>query len=432
MAEGNRTAHWMGLLTILVIVTGCFDEGSDEGAAGGLQIAFTNVSDVDKIQTPDITISLAGTASSDVEIETVEWTNDRGGRSNANGLETWVTGNIVLQVGLNNITITATDIDGNSTSKHLAVEREGASSSPPSDTSEPTAIFSYRSDFGSPALVDGATILPSTVYFRFQPTQAWVDRGITQIDYRCCKGISGPGEGATYDINSSSNSGPWTASADLSSLATGGVRRLRVLTHFADGSEAEVRTFDFTVGESNAPNRPPTISGNAPNNATVGVAYRFLPVGSDPDGDQLTYSIDNKPPWANFDMATGELSGMPSNSDIGEFRNIVISVSDGRATDSMSAFTLTVAPISGGSATVTWSAPTERTDNTPLNALAGFDIHYGQSSRNYSNTIAVNNPGLTTYVVNNLSAGTWYFSVVAIDTYGQESAYSAEGQIVIP
>jgi hypothetical protein len=76
--------------------------------------------------------------------------------------------------------------------------------------------------------------------------------------------------------------------------------------------------------------------------------------------------------------------------------------------------------------TLNWTPPTQNTDGTPLTNLAGYDIHYGTSSRNYTRSITVNNPGIATYVVSNLSPGTYYFSVAALNTDGTESPLSAE------
>ena len=51
---------------------------------------------------------------------------------------------------------------------------------------------------------------------------------------------------------------------------------------------------------------------------------------SDADGDTLEFSIARKPAWANFDSATGRLSGTPDAEDVGNFTNIAITVTDGQ------------------------------------------------------------------------------------------------------
>ena len=78
-------------------------------------------------------------------------------------------------------------------------------------------------------------------------------------------------------------------------------------------------------------------------------AYSFTPTASDDDaGTTLTYSITNRPSWATLNTTTGELSGTPSNADVGTSSGIVITVSDGSLNASLASFTITVARDSDG------------------------------------------------------------------------------------
>jgi len=77
-------------------------------------------------------------------------------------------------------------------------------------------------------------------------------------------------------------------------------------------------------------------------------------------------------------------------------------------------------------------APTERIDNTPLTDLAGYQIHYGQSSNQMNNVITVSNPGLTTFVVENLPSGAMTFAIRAYDSIGQFSALSNKITRTVP
>jgi Fibronectin type III domain len=76
--------------------------------------------------------------------------------------------------------------------------------------------------------------------------------------------------------------------------------------------------------------------------------------------------------------------------------------------------------------TLDWQPPTENTNGTPLTNLAGYYIYYGTQSQNYTNTIQITNPGVTTYVVENLSPGTYYFVIAAYNSAGEDSADSAQ------
>ena len=194
------------------------------------------------------------------------------------------------------------------------------------------------------------------------------------------------------------------------------------------GSSGEPTTVNATTPDpSPTPtNRPPTISGVPPTQIAVGQLYDFTPQASDPEGATLTFSIANKPGWATFSSATGRLTGTPSAT--GTTQGVRISVTDGANSVSLATFNITVTsgtttpPPAVGSATLTWQPPTERTDGSVLSNLAGYRIYYGNSPGNYSQTVNLNNPGLSSYVIDNLAGGTWYFTMTAVDAAGLESA----------
>jgi Putative Ig domain len=171
-------------------------------------------------------------------------------------------------------------------------------------------------------------------------------------------------------------------------------------------------------------NAPPTISGTPINTVTAGSAYSFTPAAKDSDGNALTFSVQNKPAWATFNTTTGQLLGTPTAANVGSYANVVIAVSDGQASASLPAFTLTVSPSSIRSATLSWTAPTQNTDGSALTDLGGYRIYYGTSASALNQTITVSNAGLTTYVIDSLATGTWYFAVKSLDTGGVESDLS--------
>ena len=155
-----------------------------------------------------------------------------------------------------------------------------------------------------------------------------------------------------------------------------------------------------------------------------GTAYSFQPAASDPDGDPLTFSIANAPRWASFSTATGRLQGTPTAADVGTYDNIVIGVGDGKATAALPAFAVTVLAVATGSATLSWTPPTTNTDGSPLTNLAGYRVYWGPAAGNYTSSVALNNPGLTAYVVGDLAPGRYYFAIKAVNTAGTESQFS--------
>ncbi len=137
--------------------------------------------------------------------------------------------------------------------------------------------------------------------------------------------------------------------------------------------------------------------------------------------------MSNRPAWLSFDSATGRLWGTPGTADVGTHMYIVISVSDGELSASLPAFNVTVTappPPVLGDATLSWTPPTERVDGTPIGTISSYRIYYGRDPANLDQSVNVSG-GVTTYFIDNLTQGTWYFAVTATCSDGLESARSA-------
>jgi hypothetical protein len=177
-------------------------------------------------------------------------------------------------------------------------------------------------------------------------------------------------------------------------------------------------------------NSAPTIQGSPSRAAVVGQNYSFTPTAADANGDSLTFSIANLPQGASFDTATGRISWTPTAANVASYSNIVITVSDGRANATLPSFTLVVSDVGIGSATISWTPPTLNTDGTAFTDPAGYEIRYGKEPAFLDRSVPVN-VGMTTYVIDNLSGGTWYFSVAVRNALGVASMPSELASKVI-
>ena len=95
-------------------------------------------------------LNISGTASDNVGVTTVTWSNDRGGSGTASGTTNWSVSGISLQSGTNVITVTAKDAANNTGTDTLTVTYNPSDTINPSITiTSPTSGSSYTSSSAS-------------------------------------------------------------------------------------------------------------------------------------------------------------------------------------------------------------------------------------------------------------------------------------------
>ena len=171
-------------------------------------------------------------------------------------------------------------------------------------------------------------------------------------------------------------------------------------------------------------NSMPAISGSPALECMASKRYAFRPNVNDADGDTLTFSVSALPRWASFNSSTGELSGTPQSGDVGTYSNISITVSDGSESATLGPFAIIVKDTTFGSVTLSWTAPTENEDGSVLTDLDGYRLYWGKTPGDYTNSVTIDNASITTYVVDNIAAGTYEFVGTSFNTAGVESRYS--------
>lgn len=62
------------------------------------------------------------------------------------------------------------------------------------------------------------------------------------------------------------------------------------------------------------------------------------------------------------------------------------------------------------------------TDGSALTNLTGYRIVYGKSVSALTQTVQISTVGVTSYMIENLAQGTWYFAMKAYNAAGAESA----------
>jgi hypothetical protein len=135
--------------------------------------------------------------------------------------------------------------------------------------------------------------------------------------------------------------------------------------------------------------------------------------------------------WANDrggeGIATGKDSWQTANIglQLGE-NTITVTAEDTAGATTSKSIVVNRESGESGAATLSWEAPTSRVDGSPLTNLAGYRIVYGRMPGVYDYEIEIDNPGVTTYVVDGLVSGDWYFALAAYDSDGLVSDPSTE------
>ena len=84
-----------------------------------------------------------------------------------------------------------------------------------------------------------------------------------------------------------------------------------------------------------------------------------------------------------------------------------------------------------GTLMLAWDPPTDNTDGSSLSDLRGYKVYYGEKSGTYTSVLDIPNPSLTSYVVQNLAPGTYYFALADYNAQGVESALTREISAVV-
>lgn len=163
-----------------------------------------------------------------------------------------------------------------------------------------------------------------------------------------------------------------------------------------------------------------------PANTTIatGATQQFTATGtySDNSTQTLTASVT----WGSSNTGVATVSNASGSNGLGT------AVTTGSTTISAASGSISgsaLLSVVDRSATLSWDAPTTNTDGTALTDLKGYKLYYGSASGSYGASIDVRN--VTSYTINNLAPGTYYFAVTAYNTAGTESGYSNEAGKVI-
>lgn len=225
--------------------------GSSSGSSGGTTtttsdssapvITITGPTSSASYNTTSATLNLSGTASDNVGVTQVSWSNNRGGNGTASGTTSWSVNNIALQTGSNVITVTARDAVGLISTDVLTVTYSTGTTS---DTTAPTVSIN--------APTNSATYSTGSNTLNIAGTAA-DNVAVTQITWSNNRGGNG-------NTNVAAN---WSVNGII---LQSGSNIITVTAYDAAGNIAsDVLTVTYTPPDTT----PPTVSSTSPaNNAT--------------------------------------------------------------------------------------------------------------------------------------------------------------------
>jgi hypothetical protein len=188
-----------------------------------------------------------------------------------------------------------------------------------------------------------------------------------------------------------------------------------VTIQVSDGEELIQSSFVLTVTE----NYPPRINGSPLFIAEVNTTYQYNVIASDADDDRLTYLLTEKPPAMTINEATGQITWLTSNVDLGN-HDVVIQVNDGRGAIAQQSYSLAVVENRAPRFITTPSLQVTAGQNfayspvavDPESTAVSYQLQQGPSN------MAMDNEGVINWLTTTSDTGIHTVSVLAHDADG--------------
>jgi hypothetical protein len=320
------------------------------------------------------TVGIGGTASDNVSVTQVAWSNNRGGNGTATGTANWIVTGIALQSGSNTLTVTARDAAGNLATAVLTVTYNAPDTTAPAvSIATPTTSTTFTT--GTTPLTVGGTASDAV--------------GVTQVTWANDRGGSGSATGTTN----------WNASGIV---LFSGANVITITARDAAGNTAtDALTVTYNAPDTTAPvvtiAQPTSSSTFSSTTGTVNVS------GTSSDAVGVTQVM-----WANSRGGNGNAIGTANwtvNSVPLQTGSNVITITARDAAGNASTKALTVtyaAPLSLTSLSANLTAP--QVVGTPITFIATA----ANGTAPYSYKWFVSPDGVTWTILQNWSASNTY------------------------
>lgn len=310
--------------------------------------------------TDQASVSLAGTASDNVGVTQVTWSNSRGGSGSAVGTTSWSIANVTLYSGVNTLIVKAVDADGNEGGRILTVTYTAPDTEAPVlNVTEPTAGTTYATNSSVMGMAGTASD----------------NVGVTQVSWTNSRGGSGTASGTTS----------WT----VSNIPLAEGQNLITVTAVDDvgNSSQKTLTVTYTIPDTTSPtvniSSPTTAETYATSTGTVTLS------GSAADSDSVA-----EVSWVNSrgdgDVASGTTSWTAAGISLAEGENVItVTAEDASGNQASDVLVVTYTPVDTISPMVVIAQPTTSgsyaTESGTINLSGSASDNYGVTQVTWNN-----------------------------------------------
>ncbi len=350
--------------------------------------------------TNSTSINISGTASDNIGVTQVSWSNSTGGSGQATGTNSWSVANIALKEGSNGITVTARDAAGNTAQKMLTVTYAVLDTTAPTiSITSPSSSGAYQTSVATINLAGSASD----------------NKAVSQVRWSNDKGGSGIAVGTAT----------WTISGAALLEGTNTIKVTAVDAAGNQGSSSIAVT--YTVPDTTAPvvsiASPSSNGAYQTNIATLNLAGT---ASDNKSVSQVRWSNDR----GGSGIAVGTTSWTISGLALAEGTNkISIGASDAAGNTGSSVITVTYTPPDTVDPTITIIAPTTAgtyaTNSALVNISGNASDNVGVTQVRWSNSRG--GSGIATGTQNwsitgiNLLEGQNVIGVSAVDAAGNSA-----------
>jgi hypothetical protein len=153
-------------------------------------------------------------------------------------------------------------------------------------------------------------------------------------------------------------------------------------------------------------------------------------VGTDALGNQVvgqsvpSSSVSSSSGSDSSSTSSSESSSSDSSSSSSGFSSSSSSSSESSSSSSSSQSSSSSSSAGTGNVSLQWTEPKTNTNGTALTDLEGYTIQYGTSASHLTEAVNIDSPATTSYIVQDLAVGTWYFAISAYASDGTQSSLS--------